>query len=371
MVNVDPLEVIDLSNPAEPVSRGILAIDGWVNHIEVRGDKLVTLGVNGAEDRRIAMILFDVSDASAPVELSRAAVGEGWTWTSANHDLKSFRLVDELGLALLPVSSSFYSEEEGYRSRQWVQLFSYDLEAGTVAARGEIDDIRAKRAFVAEDRIMAFSDTELKVVDASNPDAPVVTDALELARDVAGYARFGHVGVLAVQNDGRGENVTSELRIVSAYNPDDQTVYNTLAFDGRVGQLVKLDAHTLAVVGNDAEGQLFVHVVDMSYRFFPRVVGSLEGADVQAYIGRWGGQLMHVGNALAFTEHRWEDGRVQHSAARREPRGPDQPDAASRHRAARGQLCRRHGQGHAGLRLDLPERGHRDESHRRGRDRGQ
>ncbi len=57
---IDPLFVIDLSNPEDPkIASELKDIPGWSDHLEIIGDKLFALG---QEDRRVKVAYFDLSD---------------------------------------------------------------------------------------------------------------------------------------------------------------------------------------------------------------------------------------------------------------------------------------------------------------------
>ncbi|MBC8068430.1 MAG: beta-propeller domain-containing protein, partial [Deltaproteobacteria bacterium] len=75
----DPLFTIDLADPAAPAQVGELEIPGWVHHIEPRGDRLLALGFDRADEAgSINVSLFDVSDFAAPTMLSRVGFGGDW-----------------------------------------------------------------------------------------------------------------------------------------------------------------------------------------------------------------------------------------------------------------------------------------------------
>ena len=63
---VDPLWVIDLSDPANPLIKGELTVPGWSTHIEPRGDRLIALGVDNENGWRVSVSLFDVTDPADP-----------------------------------------------------------------------------------------------------------------------------------------------------------------------------------------------------------------------------------------------------------------------------------------------------------------
>ncbi len=307
MVQVDPLEILDLSNPEDIKSLSILPIPGSVSHIEARGDRLIALGQDGGESRRLAMMMFDVSNPAAPRELSRATTGEGWAWTNANYDLKSFRVLDDQHLVLLPVSET-KQNGDNWEYRQFLQLFSFDTVAGTIQTRGTVDNVDGvRRAFPAHDRLVAFSDRQLQVVDVQNADMPRATGSLELARDVQDFVTVGGFGLMLV-NTGDWNTPKAELRAVSLHNPDETDALGTVALNAPANEMHLLDGDVLALLGTDSQGATVITTVDVSDPVAPAVMGSMRTGELG--FNRWGRGIMwrpapgpdhvFVGNSLVM-----------------------------------------------------------------------
>ena len=183
---IDPLWIVDNSNPLRPVVAGELEIPGWSNYIHPLGDRLVTIGIDNIDGWRAAVQLFDVSDPSAPALLSKAPLGEGNSWSEANYDEKAFKVFSEEGLILVPFSS--YSSSGGYASA--VQLI--DLNRDSLVPRGVIEhQMQPRRATYVSDRILSISGREFLVVDGSDRDAPVVTADLTLSWPVSKVVEYG------------------------------------------------------------------------------------------------------------------------------------------------------------------------------------
>jgi hypothetical protein len=99
---IDPLWVVDLSNPSLPSIAGSVAVPGWSTYIEPLGDQLITMGV---ESNHVAVSLFDVTDPAAPALVSRVRLGGTYSWSEANYDEKAFTVLPDAGLVLVPFSS--------------------------------------------------------------------------------------------------------------------------------------------------------------------------------------------------------------------------------------------------------------------------
>ena len=128
--NVDPLWVLDLSNPLEPQVLGELEIPGVSTYIHpVDEDHLLTIGI-GPGDEGIGLdwsttqvSLFDVSDPSNPVlsdveVLSPGYVDENcedirscgwsWSWSEASYEHKAFTYWGPEEMLAVPLSTYRY-----------------------------------------------------------------------------------------------------------------------------------------------------------------------------------------------------------------------------------------------------------------------
>jgi len=175
---MDPLWIVDLSDPKTPLIAGELQVPGWSTYIQPLGDRLVAIGINDTNDWRVAVSLFDVHDPAKPSLLSKVPLGVNNSWSEANNDEKAFSVLPDSGLILVPYQGY---ETNGYASR--VQLI--DLGADSLKARGTIEhSFQPRRATLHNDRIYSISGKELLTVDAANRDTPVVRSDLELSWSV-------------------------------------------------------------------------------------------------------------------------------------------------------------------------------------------
>lgn len=183
---VDPLFVLDLSDPAAPAVVGELKIPGWSTHIEPRGDRLVALGVDDVDGRRVMVSLFDVSDPAAPQRLDYASFGEGWSWSSAYEDVKSLTVLDDM--ILVPFSGWNQDSGAGYDRLQFISYTPSDLAVqGFVDLQGSV-----VRSFQYGDRYYAVTQEQLAVINAADLAAPQVETTLALAENVADVIPLGN-----------------------------------------------------------------------------------------------------------------------------------------------------------------------------------
>src|SRR6266545_7702936 len=175
---VDPLWIVDLSDPAQPKVAGELQVPGWSTYIHPLGDRLVTIGRDNTAGPRTTVSLFDVQDSAHPALLGRVALGEQYSYSEANFDEKAVGVLPDDGLILLPFST--WTTNGNF---QGVQLV--DLSRDSLALRGRIEhEMQARRATVHRDRIVSVSGRELLSVDASDRDHPVIRSSTSLVWSV-------------------------------------------------------------------------------------------------------------------------------------------------------------------------------------------
>lgn len=268
--NQNQLHVVDLTDPASPQVAGSLRIDGNITHFEVRGDRLLALGQmwnqTGYTWRTYAALsLFDVSDMTAPRLLSVARLGEGFSYSLANSDYKALRVLDELGLCLVPLN--FYNNGANF---QGVQLVDYQREGlrprGVVPNAGQVE-----RAFVVGERVVSLSQQQLQVIDARDRDRPVITASMNLIRNVQG---LWNIGGKAVQLIGPVLETGSRFEVLSFGREDDGPVLASLSLPYAAPPIVFRDGDVLRLIGFEANEQI-VRNADFGEVTSPRLRGRL------------------------------------------------------------------------------------------------
>ncbi len=121
-LHVDPLFVIDLSQPAAPQILGKLKIPGYSDYLQPY-DETHLIGIGKEVDASIdadlvhtenavyytaiqgvKLALFDVSDVANPIEVYKEVIGDRGTESLATQDHKAFLFDKERGLMVLPVT---------------------------------------------------------------------------------------------------------------------------------------------------------------------------------------------------------------------------------------------------------------------------
>lgn len=183
-LRIDPLWIVDLTNPTNPRVLGELEVPGWSTYIQPYGDRLVTVGVDDQGGRRVSISLFDVADPAQPALLSRVPLGENYSWSEANYDEKAFGFLPNDGLILVPFQTS---TTNGYSAGvQIIDFSTSNLTArGFIAGTNKLEyTFRPRRSTLHGDRILSLSGNSLLSVDATDRDQPRITDALPLAWSV-------------------------------------------------------------------------------------------------------------------------------------------------------------------------------------------
>ncbi len=221
--SIDPLDVLDLSDPKEPVLTDILEMPGWVTHMEVRGLKILALGVDDSDgQQRVAVSLFDVTDPENAVMEDRVIIGDGYSWSTANWDPKALSVIDDQNLILVPFESYSNDKDGMYRSYSGLQIVEFDLDKNDLVAGGVIEHMGGiQRTRATSERIFAISYRHLQVIDATDRDKPKVTAMLELCSNIVDIIPMGEYCVQVVNDyDYNAGSSVTKLRTVPADEPD-------------------------------------------------------------------------------------------------------------------------------------------------------
>jgi hypothetical protein len=229
-LRIDPLWVVDLSDPAHPTVSGELQVPGWSTYIHPLGNRLVAVGV---ETNRTTVSLFDVSNPAHPALLSRVPLGYQYSYSEANSDEKAFTVIEDAGLILLPVQG--YTTN-GYLS--WIQLI--ELGTNSLTARGIIEhDFAPRRATLHRDRILSLSAAELLSVDATDRDHPQLTGRLKLTWPINRVFVAGDYLIELTTGNAWSLQAEPTVNVVPAFDPNQILTTLTLANDPIVGATVR------------------------------------------------------------------------------------------------------------------------------------
>lgn len=149
---MDPLFVIDLSDPTEPKVLGQLKIPGFSdylhpydeNHIIGVGKETAENEWGGVSTKGVKISLFDVSDVNNPEQIGTYEIGKAGTDSEALRDHRAFLFDKKKNLLVIPIREILekgqYDSRIGYyRERIWQGAYVLNItpENG-IAMRGKI-----------------------------------------------------------------------------------------------------------------------------------------------------------------------------------------------------------------------------------------
>ncbi|WP_438017182.1 beta-propeller domain-containing protein [Sorangium sp. So ce315] len=130
-LQVDPLFVLDLSDPAAPSVTGELKIPGFSEYLHPLGDgHLLAIGRDADDSGRVtglALQIFDVTDPSAPAQVHKETIEGPYASSEAEHNHKAFTYYGERGVLAFPLVS--YDRTTGAVAST-LELFNVDIEDG-------------------------------------------------------------------------------------------------------------------------------------------------------------------------------------------------------------------------------------------------
>jgi inhibitor of cysteine peptidase len=153
--NIDPLFVIDLSNPTVPTVLGQLKVTGYSGYLHPYDENHI-IGIGKETDydaeedfawyQGIKISLFDVSDVSNPVELAKYEIGDRGTDSPVLWDHKALLFDKERNLLVIPVMEakidpSQYDEtvpDWAYGEPVWQGAYVFNISLDGLELRGQI-----------------------------------------------------------------------------------------------------------------------------------------------------------------------------------------------------------------------------------------
>jgi len=181
---IDPLYVLDLSDPLDPLVAGELSVPGFSDFLHPVNDELL-LGLGQDEEGLVKLELYNVAVLTAPFSLASTSLVEGasWSYSEARYNRHAFtyQVVDEATDRFsVPLSLGFYSDETGYSQERRLMLFEIDskdrpadasiVEVGQINAKGERWWDSRQRAIFDGDAVFYIDGTLVWSALWSNPE---------------------------------------------------------------------------------------------------------------------------------------------------------------------------------------------------------
>jgi len=146
---VDPLYVLDLSDPMNPEKKGELKIPGYSSYLHpITKDKVIGIG---EENNKVKISLFDVSDPADPTEIAKYNLDEYYSEVAQTHH--AFLLDAKHEIFFLPGSKGGY-------------VFSYAGDNLSLAKT--VSETAVKRAIYIDNYLYVIGESSLVVLDERN-----------------------------------------------------------------------------------------------------------------------------------------------------------------------------------------------------------
>ena len=116
---IDPLFVIDLSDPEDPEIKGELKVPGFSNYLHPLGENtLLGIGRDVDEDTGrqggIKLSIFDVSDQGKPKEINNLILGDSGSYAEVLNNHKALMLNNKDDMLAFDARLSTYSDKYEY-----------------------------------------------------------------------------------------------------------------------------------------------------------------------------------------------------------------------------------------------------------------
>lgn len=156
----DPFYVLDLTDPQTPRLKGELKIPGYSSYLEELDNNLI-LGI-GQEDLKVKMSLFDVSNASNPIEVDKYFLEDEWSEVLSNH--RAFLKDEHHKIFFLP------SLKKGYIFSYAGGKFKLEKEIKSSQDSSRLDWLtpQIRRATYIDDYFYVISESEIIVLNENN-----------------------------------------------------------------------------------------------------------------------------------------------------------------------------------------------------------
>jgi hypothetical protein len=238
-VPTTPIQIYDVSNPAQPALAGSTEISGYVWNFFPAGDRLFALGnefESGPDySSQVSLRYLDVTNPASPSVIGTSTFGEGWAWTPAAGTFKAFTMDAAKGLVVLPFSGWSYEKNQYNNGLQLIQFTPTSITTkGAAKTKGWVE-----RGIFVKNRLVSLSDLSLSVIDYSDQGAPTLKSELTLARNIVNAKPQGST-IAELSTDWWGNDLTSsELRVLPIANAEESATTAAVSavidgFDARV-----------------------------------------------------------------------------------------------------------------------------------------
>ena len=137
---IDPLYAIDLADPSDPFIAGELEITGFSDFLHPVNDGLL-LGLGTGGNGGIKLELFDVSDISQPLSRGSTTLGGRGTYSDARHDRHAFTYqADVNGVDRFTIPANVYATDGSFQFSE-SGLFLFEIRDKTFPALASLNSV--------------------------------------------------------------------------------------------------------------------------------------------------------------------------------------------------------------------------------------
>lgn len=170
-LQIDPLYVFDLADPADPRIAGELEVTGFSDFLHPVTDELL-LGLGAAAEGGVKLELFDISDLSAPLSRGAVTIGDQNSYSEARWNRHAFTYqADVAGIDRFTVPATTYSELDGqFQFETALHLFEIHdkltpLAASLVPVGQLTPPVTSEYGFADRNRAFLHDDTIFYVLE--------------------------------------------------------------------------------------------------------------------------------------------------------------------------------------------------------------
>lgn len=138
---IDPLYVLDLADPSEPLIAGELTVTGFSDFLHPVSDELL-LGLGQDEEGLVKLELFNIANMNAPYSLGAQSLGQGanWSYSEARYNRHAFTyqpIDSSTDRFSVPLTIGFYDDTDGYSQQS--RLYLFEVNGKDNATNASID----------------------------------------------------------------------------------------------------------------------------------------------------------------------------------------------------------------------------------------
>jgi hypothetical protein len=175
---VDPLYVLDLSNPADPRTAGSLEVAGFSDYLFPLSDALL-FGVGRSVDATgraagIQLGVFDVSDASHPASIATTSLGVAGSQTALDYSSHGFNWMQSGGTARIGLPVVVRADPFDANPQHGLQRIEVDASSGAMALKSLLaaptgptlyPDVSNDRSLQLGSKVVYLSEGQIVVAD--------------------------------------------------------------------------------------------------------------------------------------------------------------------------------------------------------------